>query len=58
VSTRRYNEARNAFNKMASTNGKGENLAVKYIFPKETHETNQFIEMGISQTSSGENKAE
>ena len=43
---------------MASTNGKGENLAVKYIFPKETHETNQFIEMGISQTSSGENKAE
>jgi hypothetical protein len=39
VSTKRYNEARKALNKIGKVNGMGDEVAAKFIFPKEQHES-------------------
>ena len=45
VSTKRYDEARTALNKIAKVNGKEEGFADKFVFPKEQADGNSYLEM-------------
>jgi hypothetical protein len=38
VSTSRFNEARDSFNRIAKVNGLGENVAAKFVFPRENYD--------------------
>jgi hypothetical protein len=42
VSTKRYDEARKALNRIGRINGMGENIALKFIFPKEQHDNTEY----------------
>jgi hypothetical protein len=45
VSTKRYDEARQALNKIAKINGMGDKVAEKFVFPKEKAAGNVYLEM-------------
>lgn len=43
VSTKRYQEARDALSRIAKINGMGEDIAAKFIFPNEDKELNKYL---------------
>lgn len=51
VSTKRYDEARLALNKIAKVNGKDDGFADKFVFPKEQADGNSYLEKVAEETN-------
>ncbi len=51
MSTKRYDEARLALNKIAKVNGKDDGFADKFVFPKEQADGNSYLEKVAEETN-------